>query len=73
MFSLPVELPDSGGEVLDFAYPGGDPEASVLAVPADIWQAGVSTITILIVLAVVGLIVVVIRKTAARSRRPATA
>ena len=67
MFSLPVELPDSGGEVLDFAYPGGDPEVSVLAIPADIWQAGRSTITILIVLAVVGLVVMVVGKIAGRS------
>ena len=69
MFSLPVELPDSGGEVLDFAYPGGDPEVSVLAIPADIWQAGGSTITITIVLAVLLLLVLVIQKTAARSRK----
>jgi len=69
MFSLPVELPDSGGEVLDFAYPGGDPEVSVLAIPADIWQAGGSTITITIVLAVLLLLVLVIQKIAARSRR----
>jgi hypothetical protein len=68
MFSLPVELPDSGGEVLDFAYPGGDPEVSVLAIPADIWQAGGSTITITIVLAVLLLLVLVIQKIAARSR-----
>ncbi|MBC8373517.1 MAG: hypothetical protein H8E53_07985 [Planctomycetes bacterium] len=67
MFSLPVELPDSVGEVLDFAYPGGDPEVSVLAIPADIWQAGRSTITILIVLAVVGLVVMVVGKIAGRS------
>ncbi|MDP6634936.1 MAG: hypothetical protein QGG42_08570 [Phycisphaerae bacterium] len=73
MFSLPVELPDSGGEVLDFAYPGGDPEVSVLAVPADVWRAGRSTIAILIVLAVVGLVALVIRRITGRSRRAAAA
>jgi len=69
MFSLPVELPESGGEVLDFAYPGGDPEVSVLAVPADIWRAGRSTITILGVLAVLGLVVMITGRIAARLRR----
>ncbi|MDP6543823.1 MAG: hypothetical protein QGH60_07505 [Phycisphaerae bacterium] len=69
MFSLPVELPDSDGEVLDFAYPGGDPQVSVLAVPADIWRAGASTITITIVLAVLLLGVLLIQKMAAKSRK----
>jgi len=68
-FSLPVELPTDGGEVLDFAYPGGDPEVSVLAVPVDVWQAGRSTIGILIALLVLAAMAVLARKLVARSRR----
>ncbi len=71
MFSLPVQLPDSDGEVLDFSYPGGDPEVSLLAVPSDMWRAGRSTITILIVLLIVGSIAMVIGRIARASRRAA--
>jgi len=60
-----------GGEVLDFAYPGGDPQVSVLAIPADMWRAGRATITILIALAILGAIVTLIRRITRRSRSAA--
>jgi len=71
MFSLPVQLPDSDGEVLDFAYPGGDPEVSLLAVPLDIWTAGRSSIAVLIVLLTIALFAAVISRISSRSRRVA--
>jgi hypothetical protein len=71
MFSLPVQLPDSDGEVLVFSYPGGDPEVSLLAVPLNVWTAGRTSIAILVVLITIALFAAVISRVTSRSRRVA--
>ena len=37
--SMDLDLPEENMVRLDFAYPGGEPEVSVLAVPA-VWVSG---------------------------------